>query len=387
MTRMLFLLAAGLLATVGAFGTESDAGAVTADLPDGLYAKFDTPRGAFVCVLYADRAPLTVTSFVGLAEGTLAARHGKPFYTGLKWYRVVPDFVIQSGDPTFAPDKPDDDAGQPYTFPDEFSPGLHYAGPGVLGMANAGPDTNSSEFFLSLRDTTRLNYLHTIFGRVVRGLDVLPRIQADDPLTIAILRLGPKARAFRADQAAFDALRARARPYSGDLQPGSGTHFDDPDKLLPAEPPRAQNFNFKLANFERASGVKIVARVFAHSPPGLDDRRLSGYARQLATELGVADGGVLALYVADRGEWKLWIGDALVPAFMGRDGTVKDFMTDGAFHQAKSDFLAAAKQQGEAYAAEAEQRATPEHPVTAADRVKYAVDAVLDALILKFEPR
>lgn len=386
MKRILFLLAGWLLG-FGAAGAVARGDDVAANLPDGLYARFDTPRGAFVCELDADRAPLTVTSFVGLAEGTLAARHGKPFYTGLKWYRVVPDFVIQSGDPTFAPDQPDDDEGHPYSFPDEFSPGLHYAGAGVLGMANAGPDTNSSEFFLSLRDTTRLNYLHPIFGRVVRGLDVLSRIQADDPFTIAVLRVGPKARAFRADQAAFDELRARAKPYGGDMLPGSGTHFDDPDKLLPVDPPRAQNFNFKLANFERATGVKIVARIFAHSPPDTEDRKLGSYAHQLATELGVADRGVLALHVADRDEWKLWIGDALVPMFMGREGTVKDFMADGAFHRAKSDFLAAAKKQADVYTAEAGKRATPEHPVTAADRTKYAVDAVLDALILKFEPK
>jgi cyclophilin family peptidyl-prolyl cis-trans isomerase len=127
-----------------------------APLPEGLYAEFVMARGSVIAELHYRQAPLTVTSFVGLAEGSLAPREGHPFFTGIKWYRVVPNFVIQSGDPTFAPGK-DDDAGHPYSFPDEFAPGLGHDAAGVLSMANAGPDTNSSEFFITLRDTRRLN--------------------------------------------------------------------------------------------------------------------------------------------------------------------------------------------------------------------------------------
>src|SRR4051812_37931563 len=105
--------------------------AAHAALPPGLYAAFTTPRGAFVAELYYDKTPMTCASFVGLAEGSLAPRNGKPFYTGLRWYRVVPGFVIQSGDPTTptgginerGPRADENEkAGHPYSFPDEFVP-------------------------------------------------------------------------------------------------------------------------------------------------------------------------------------------------------------------------------------------------------------------------
>lgn len=352
-------------------------------LPDGLYAEFTTPRGPLIAELFYRRVPLTVTSFVGLAEGTLAAKNGTPFYTGLKWYRVVPGFVIQSGNPGLA------DTGDtpiPYAFPDEFVPGLRHDAAGVLSMANAGPDSNGCEFFLTLADTTRLNYLHAVFGRVVRGHELLPQIQPDEPFTIKILRVGPAAQAFRADAAAFAALSARVKKYAFAAEPGPTAHFDDPDHLLPAEPPRAKNFNFKLANFERATGVRIFARVFAHYTPETPAQRPGNFAGTLARRLALGPDATLAVYFADTRQWGLWIGDALVPRFMGCPGTVAEFMKDGQFHQAKQALLAAAQLQADGYTAEVEKNAAPDQPVTAAQKTKYAVDAVLDALILRLEP-
>ncbi len=379
--RRLALAAAAFLS---AFARAADAPA----LPDGLYAEFSTPHGAIVAELFPDRTPLCVTSFVGLAEGTLAARDGHPFFTGLKWYRVVPDFVIQSGNPGLA------DTGDtpiPYSFPDEFVPGLHHDSAGVLSMANAGPDTNGCEFFLTLRDTTRLNYLHSVFGRVVRGRELLAQIKPDEPFTIKILRLGPTAKAFRADQSAFDALVAKTKKYSAlpaaKPTPGPDAPFDDPDKLLPADPPRAKNFNFKLANFERATGIKVYARTFAKFLPAKPAQRPGSLAAALARDLDLSSDGILAVYYADVDKWGLWIGDRYVNRFMGRPGTVADFTKDGSFHDAKQALLAAAKAQSLVYAAEAEKAATPNQPVTPSQKIKYQVDAVLDALILKFEPR
>src|SRR3954470_6283683 len=121
-------------------------------LADGLYAEFTTPRGVFVTELHYKQVPLTVAGFVGLAEGTLAPRNGKPFYTGLTWYRVVPGFVIQSGNPGLK-DTDDEDKPIPHHFPDEFVPGLRHDTAGILSMANAGPDTNSCEFFVTLAPT------------------------------------------------------------------------------------------------------------------------------------------------------------------------------------------------------------------------------------------
>lgn len=379
--RLLGFLFAALLLPAGVALRAAEAA-----LPDGLYAEFVMRRGSVVCELYYQRAPLPVTSFVGLAEGTLARRNGKPFFTGLTWYRVVSHFVVQSGDPTQSEGKSDDAAGHPYSFPDQFVPGLHHDAAGVLSMANAGPDTNSSEFFITLTDTQRLNYLHCVFGRVVRGLDVLKQIREDDAIkAVRIIRVGAAAQAFNADRAAFDALVAHAKKYSGETRPGPNAHFDDPDHRLPADPPRAKNFNFKLANFERATGIKIYARVFAHFRPEKPEQKPGSFAGTLARKLGVAQDGVLAVYFADRDEWVLWIGDRYVNAFVGRAGTVDEFMKDGSFHRAKQAFLADAKKQSDIYVRELRQMS--DGPVDDAQKIKCATDAVLDALIFKFEPK
>jgi cyclophilin family peptidyl-prolyl cis-trans isomerase len=231
-------------------------------LPDGLYAEFTTPRGVIVAELGFQKAPLTVANFVGLAEGTLGSAPRKPFFAGLTFHRVVPDFVVQGGDPQGT-----GEGGPGYTFPDEFAPGLHHDAAGVLSMANDGPDTNGSQFFFTLREVNRLDYLHSVFGRVTRGLDVLPLIKQGDTMQVKILRVGPSAQAFRADQAAFTALLAKTPKYTGPPEPGPASVFDDPDKLLPVDPPRARNFNFKLANFERATGLRVAVRVFRMFQP------------------------------------------------------------------------------------------------------------------------
>ena len=114
--------------------------------------------------LFDHEAPLTVTNFVGLAEGTLGPHPGKPFYDGLTFHRVVPGFVIQGGDPLGTGDG---DAG--YAFPDECSPQLRHDSAGVLSMANSGPDTNGCQFFITLEAQNQLNYLHSVFSNVVIG--------------------------------------------------------------------------------------------------------------------------------------------------------------------------------------------------------------------------
>jgi len=352
-------------------------------LPDGLYAEFTTAHGVFTAELHADKVPLTVANFVGLAEGTLGPKAATPYYTGLKWYRVVPGFVIQSGNPK-AP--VDSDTG--YSFPDEFVPGLRHGGAGILSMANGGPDTNSGEFFVTLGDCTRLNYLHSVFGRVVRGLDVLPQIKPDDAFSIRILRLGAAAQAFKADEAAFKVLREKARAYTGATEPGPAAHFDDPDKLIPVDPPRAKNFNFKLANYERATGVKIVARMFSKSPTAAEDKVPGAYMHALAEKLGVAQRGVLAAYFADEDDWRIWIGDDLAVEMLG--GISRFRMSDlgegAALHKAKEAFLAAAKTQAAFYTEQARKIRGPDNPLKPADLIKYSTDAMLDALLVRFEP-
>jgi cyclophilin family peptidyl-prolyl cis-trans isomerase len=354
-------------------------------MADGVYAEFTTPRGKFVVELNYRQVPMTVASFVGLAEGSLAPRDGHPYYTGLKWYRVVPGFVIQSGDPDHEKNLGKDDPGTPYTYPDEFVPGLRHTTAGVLSMANAGPDTNSSEFFITLGDCTRLNYLHSVFGHVFTGLEVLQQIQPNDEFTIKILRVGEAGRAFKADKATFEALAAKAKKYTGPAEPGPTAFFDDADHLLPVEPPRARYFNYKLANFERTTGVKVVGRMFAHIPDPKADEVPGATMRALAATLGVAKDGVLVAYFADDKDWRVWIGDDLVPVFLGRpvaDGDLKD---GGALHNAKMKLIDDAIAKGDAVFATQQKNAPPDRPLHPYQQVKLQTDALLDALLFRFE--
>jgi cyclophilin family peptidyl-prolyl cis-trans isomerase len=363
------------------------------ELADGLYAEFTTPRGGFIAQLFPERAPMTVASFVGRAEGSLAPRQGRPFFTGLKWYRVVPNFVIQSGDPTNpgggiqdrAPPSPADEAaGHPLPFPDEIAPGLHHDDAGVLSMANGGPDTNSSEFFITLRETNRLNYLHSVFGRVVRGLEVLPQIQLNDAFTIKIRRIGAAAQAFPADEASFTAQVAAAKKYAYATELGPAAHFDDPDRLLPQDVPRAKNFNFKLANFERFTGRKICARVFKEFRPDHEGQKLGAFHRELAGRLGVRERGVLASYFADRDSWMIWVGEDLLPAFVDREGSRAELVESGLLMKRKEAFIAQAKRRAGEVAARAQAEG---REVGDAQRLKLTVDEVLDALIFLCEPK
>ncbi|MEP6470153.1 MAG: peptidylprolyl isomerase [Chloroflexota bacterium] len=138
------------------------------DTSKAYRARFKTERGEIVAELYAAQAPLTVENFVNLARAG--------FYDGTTFHRVIPGFMAQGGDPTGT-----GRGGPGYQFGDEFSPELRHDGPGVLSMANAGPGTNGSQFFLTFDATQHLNDKHSVFGRVVEGLDVLRSLRERDP--------------------------------------------------------------------------------------------------------------------------------------------------------------------------------------------------------------
>jgi cyclophilin family peptidyl-prolyl cis-trans isomerase len=385
------LCASLILAIFGApLAALRGADATAPALPNGLYAEITTPRGTLTAELFFTQAPLTVASFVGLAEGTLGPAPGKPFFNGLKFHRVVADFVVQGGDPLGT-----GEGGPGYTFADEFVPGLRHSSAGVLSMANSGPATNGSQFFITLRDTNRLNYLHSVFGRVVRGLEILPSIKQDDTMSVHIVRIGTAAQKFQADEAHFPALvvSTKLSPASdpaavpAPMDASGALYFDDTDHLLPTDPPRAKTFGYKLANLERATGVKIRVRLFAKSPPPADDAKAGQFMRALAQKLGTLQRGAVVAYFADEKDWRVWIGDATTPAFLGRPTAPADLVDDGAFHAAKDAFLAAAQAAGDAAFARQQATAPAGQPVPPSQQVKLQTDALLDALIFKLESK
>ena len=154
----------------------------------GTYARFDTTEGRFTIRLFQEQAPRTVENFVGLAEGTKEWTHpatGKkqktPLYDGIVFHRVIDGFMIQGGDPLGQ-----GTGGPGYKFADEFHPSLRHSKPGILSMANSGPNTNGSQFFITLGPTPHLDDRHSVFGEIVEGMDIVKRIGA--------VRTGPRDR-------------------------------------------------------------------------------------------------------------------------------------------------------------------------------------------------
>jgi peptidyl-prolyl cis-trans isomerase A (cyclophilin A) len=137
-------------------------------MPNEIFALFDTTEGSFKVKLFSDKVPNTVENFVSLAEGT---KTGKPFYDGTVFHRVIPDFMVQGGDPQGT-----GRGGPGYQFKDEFHKDLNHSKPGILSMANAGPNTNGSQFFITVAATPWLDNKHSVFGEVTEGYDVVRKI-------------------------------------------------------------------------------------------------------------------------------------------------------------------------------------------------------------------
>jgi peptidylprolyl isomerase len=205
MLKKVFCTAAMLAVAAAVFAADRK-------LEDGIYAEMETSKGTILIKLTPEKTPLTVANFVGLAEGTKHYAKGpgeqpkkqdKPFYDGLTFHRVIPDFMIQGGDPAG-----NGTGGPGYKFKDEFDPSLKHDKPGVLSMANAGPGSNGSQFFITHKETPWLNNKHSVFGQVVEGQDVVNKIVKGDTIkTLKILRIGEKAKEFKGDQGHFEKLQ------------------------------------------------------------------------------------------------------------------------------------------------------------------------------------
>ena len=169
-------------------------------MQDGIYAKFNTTKGTIKILLTHDKTPGTVGSFVALSEGQLKNtlhEFGTPYFDGLKFHRVIPDFMIQGGCPEGS-----GTGGPGYQFEDEFHPDLKHDKPGVLSMANSGPGTNGSQFFITHIETAWLDGKHTVFGYVVEGQEIVDDITQDDIInSISIERIGHEAESWNAAEA------------------------------------------------------------------------------------------------------------------------------------------------------------------------------------------
>jgi peptidyl-prolyl cis-trans isomerase A (cyclophilin A) len=170
------------------------------NLSPGIYALFETTKGNILVQLEYEKTPMTVANFVGLAEGNFTAdgkTYSKPFYDGLKFHRVIKDFMIQGGDPQGT-----GSGGPQHRFADETRPDLKHVGPGILSMANSGPATNGSQFFITHVATPWLDGKHTVFGHVVQGQDVVNAIAQNDVMThVKIIRVGEAQQKWNATEA------------------------------------------------------------------------------------------------------------------------------------------------------------------------------------------
>jgi carboxypeptidase Q len=176
-------------------------------MPDGIYADFNTNKGRFTVMLDYNKAPLTVANFIGLAEGTISNASyplGTPFYNGSIWHRVIKGHVIQGGEPSINKDPANSEVNSTgYEIPNEIS-SLSHNKAGMMGMANAGPNTNTCQYYITLGDRSYLNGNYTLFGEVVDGMDVVNTIaQGDTTLSVTIVKAGADAENFTVNDETF----------------------------------------------------------------------------------------------------------------------------------------------------------------------------------------
>lgn len=199
MKRLLFTLFALTLITSAQAGEKAPKGKKQ-KLEKGMYAEFTTSKGVILIQLEFEKTPMTVANFVGLAEGKFTVedsiKYTTPFYNGLKFHRVIADFMVQGGDPDG-----NGSGGPKHRFYDEIDPTLKHIGPGILSMANSGPNTNGSQFFITHKETPWLDGKHTVFGHVISGQDVVNNIAQDDLITaVKIIRVGKIAKKWNATE-------------------------------------------------------------------------------------------------------------------------------------------------------------------------------------------
>ncbi|OYQ33969.1 peptidylprolyl isomerase [Flavobacterium cyanobacteriorum] len=284
-------------------------------MENGIYAKFSTTKGNILVKLTYDKTPGTVGNFVGLAEGSLENNErpqGKPFYDGLKFHRVIPDFMIQGGCPQGS-----GMGGPGYKFDDEFHPDLKHDGPGVLSMANSGPGSNGSQFFITHVETPWLDNKHTVFGHVVEGQDVVDAIQQGDKIdSVQIIREGDEAKgwnaveAFRKFEGAREKRLEEARKKAEEHMERLAAGFDKTDSGL----------RYKIIQKGNGKKAEKGRTVSVHYTGSLDNGQVfdSSYKRRQPIDFPLGKGHVIEGW--DEGIALLQVGDKarfVIPSHLG----------------------------------------------------------------------
>jgi FKBP-type peptidyl-prolyl cis-trans isomerase len=287
-------------------------------MQDGLYAIFKTSKGDIKVALEFQKTPGTVGNFVALAEGNLentARPQGNPYYDGLKFHRVIPDFMIQGGCPQGT------GTGNPgYQFDDEIHPDLKHDAPGVLSMANAGPGTNGSQFFITHVETPWLDGKHTVFGKVVEGQDVVDVVAQDDLIeTLEILRLGTEAENFNAVEAfrVFEGAREKR------LAEAAETREAELDKLATGFSKTESGLRYQIIQKGDGKTAEKGKTVSVHYKGQLADGTVfdSSYKRNQPLDFTVGVGQVIPGW--DEGIGLLQVGDKarfVIPSDLGYGG-------------------------------------------------------------------
>ena len=284
-------------------------------MQEGIYARFTTSKGQILVQLTHDKTPGTVGNFVALAEGNLensAKPQGKPYYDGLKFHRVIADFMIQGGCPLGT------GTGDPgYKFDDEFVSELKHDGAGVLSMANAGPGTNGSQFFITHTATPWLDGKHTVFGKVVEGQDVVDAIAQDDVIeTLAIERVGDAAQNWNA----VEAFRVFENARSKREEEAKKAAQEALDKLAAGFDQTNSGLRYKIIQKGSGAQAEKGKSVSVHYEGSLDNGQVfdSSYRRKdpITFTLGIGqviqgwDEGIALLKEGDKARF-------VIPSYLG----------------------------------------------------------------------
>lgn len=284
-------------------------------MENGIYAKFNTSKGTITVKLTHDKTPGTVGNFVGLAEGQLeneAKPMGKPYYDGLKFHRVIADFMIQGGCP-----QGQGTGGPGYQFDDEFHPELRHDTPGVLSMANAGPGSNGSQFFITHVATPWLDNKHTVFGNVVEGQAIVDAIAQGDMLeSIEIVRVGEEAQKWNAIEAFRNFEGSREKRMVEEKQKAEAAL----EKIAAGFEKTESGLRYKMIQKGSGKQAEKGKTVSVHYEGSLENGQVfdSSYKRKKPIDFPLGKGHVIEGW--DEGIQLLQVGDKarfVIPSYLG----------------------------------------------------------------------